>query len=544
MTVPFLRIPPFPGQRGGMLSVAADGAAAGDPDEVIAALRAARVGGAFWGAKPALPDTIHTIFAPDAGADIAAFLDGCDPVGAAVVAPAGAWVPSGALRLSPDSDPWALAASGRLIRADADHELALVAALAGAELAVVGKGRFAACAAGEAALASVVGAELLEARAWLDPFTGDPSDLLAVIAQVSQWRTLIEANRTISAIYGVAGWKRVTLDALLWDGTGPVRHARELPAGAGPGTPVLAWKSRTPPALLARIQRSGVPVGEIEDGMIRSVGLGANCVPPLSAIVDRLGVYFDPSGPSGLEDLLEHGVIGPDLCHRAARLRETLVAQAISKYGRIEGQGFAAPEGRRLVLVTGQVADDRSMLTGGENCSNLDLVRRARALEGDAFILYKPHPDVESGHRKGRIPDEEVLRHADAVVRDAPITALLDAAHAVHVITSLAGFEGLLRGKLVTAHGVPFYAGWGLTRDLGKIPARRTRRRSLDELVAATLLLYPRYLDPVTRLPCPAEVLVRRIAEGEADLGSPLVTLRTWQGKANRVLARVVGGGR
>ena len=68
-----------------------------------------------------------------------------------------------------------------------------------------------------------------------------------------------------------------------------------------------------------------------------------------------------------------------------------------------------------------------------------------------------------------------------------------------------------MRGKKVSVHGAPFYAGWGLTTDLGEVPARRTRRRSLDELVAAALLLYPRYLAPATNLPCPAEVLVRRL---------------------------------
>jgi capsule polysaccharide export protein KpsC/LpsZ len=30
--------------------------------------------------------------------------------------------------------------------------------------------------------------------------------------------------------------------------------------------------------------------------------------------------------------------------------------------------------------------------------------------------------------------------------------------------------------------------------------------------VAASLILYPRYLDPVTRLECPPEVLVERLA--------------------------------
>jgi capsular polysaccharide export protein len=110
----------------------------------------------------------------------------------------------------------------------------------------------------------------------------------------------------------------------------------------------------------------------------------------------------------------------------------------------------------------------------------------------------------------------------------------------VHVNTSLAGFEALLRGKCVTTHGVPFYAGWGLTRDLGPVPVRRTARRSLDELVAATLLQYPRYLDPVTGLPCPAEVVVARLSQAESRDPGLLVGVRRMQGKLMRRLRSLV----
>jgi capsular polysaccharide export protein len=90
----------------------------------------------------------------------------------------------------------------------------------------------------------------------------------------------------------------------------------------------------------------------------------------------------------------------------------------------------------------------------------------------------------------------------------------------------------LLRRREVTCHGTPFYAGWGLTRDLGPVPDRRGRRLLLDELVAGVLILYPRYLDPVTRLPCPPEVLIGRMASAEATnrLGW-IAPLRRWQGR-------------
>jgi capsular polysaccharide export protein len=82
-------------------------------------------------------------------------------------------------------------------------------------------------------------------------------------------------------------------------------------------------------------------------------------------------------------------------------------------------------------------------------------------------------------------------------------------------MTSLAGFEALLRGISVTCWGRPFYAGWGLTTDM-EVVERRQRRLTLDELVAGSLILYPRYQDPVTGLPCPPEVLLERLTDPAA----------------------------
>jgi capsular polysaccharide export protein len=132
---------------------------------------------------------------------------------------------------------------------------------------------------------------------------------------------------------------------------------------------------------------------------------------------------------------------------------------------------------------------------------------------------------------------------ANEVVKGGSISQLIEAVDEAHVNTSLAGFEALLRLKPVTTYGVPFYAGWGLTTDLGPIPKRRTARRSLDELVAATLILYPRYLDPTTGLPCPPEILVERLADGKGTRGNPaLIWLRRLQGRLRQRLTNVPNG--
>ena len=197
-------------------------------------------------------------------------------------------------------------------------------------------------------------------------------------------------------------------------------------------------------------------------------------MPPLSIVADFSGVYFDPSQPSDLEQTLQSADIERPLVERAARLREMIVEAGVSKYG-----GGSEPTVRsgdkRRVLVVGQVEDDRSVLSGGAGQTNLELLQRARAIEPEAWLIYRPHPDVEAGHRKGHIPDSQALYLADEIERGGSISALIETVGEVHCITSLAGFEALLRGKKVTNHGAPFNAGWGLTTDLGQITSRRGR---------------------------------------------------------------------
>ena len=280
---------------------------------------------------------------------------------------------------------------------------------------------------------------------------------------------------------------------------------------------------------------------EVEDGFLRSRGLGADCIPPLSITVDRLGPHFDPKQASELEMLLETGEFDRATLERARQLRSVIVEAGIGKYER----GVAAierPAGkRRHVLVPGQVEDDRAVKAGGCGLtSNLELLRRVREQAPDAYILYKPHPDVLAGHRRGSVPTASCLRYADEVVGELSIASLIAMVDEVHVNSSLAGFEALLREKQVTTYGVPFYAGWGLTTDLGPVPARRSAKRSLDELVAATLLLYPRYLDPLTGLPCPAEVVVERLSGAHRTNPGLIVGMRRLQGKLMRRLRSLV----
>ena len=539
-----LRSPPFPGIPASVAAVsvpATEDTAPADPAALIAAIRTARVGGAFWAARPVLAPG-RTIIRP-VTAEAAMALVSRDPTDLLVLLPDTAWAnrPAAALRAAGlvvvrgDIDPWHLLDHATHVEVAGDDELALLARIAGVPVTCTGGGRF----AGEAPVEAVVAEALIAATRYRDCFTGETIDAFAAIAILVEWRRLIEANRKVAVAAGIAIWKRHEVARLLWNGTAMPRFARTteraMRIAQATGGAIAAWPSRIPAGMPATARASGIPFHRVEDGFIRSVGLGSNLHPPLSIVVDSQGIYYDPHRPSDLETILADHPFDDALRARARRLSETIVRAGISKYSSGHQPFRVETAKSRVVLVVGQVEDDLSVrLGGGDVVGNRDLLARARAAEPDACVLFKPHPDVDAGHRAGRIDDREALRFADRVVRDVPMPALLDAVDGIHVLTSLAGYEALLRGRDVTVHGTPFYAGWGLTRDLGPAMPRRTRRLDIDSLTAAALILYPRYLDPLTNLPCPPEILVHRLASQARPRETMLIRARRFQGWLRR----------
>jgi Capsule polysaccharide export protein len=193
----------------------------------------------------------------------------------------------------------------------------------------------------------------------------------------------------------------------------------------------------------------------------------------------------------------------------------------------------------RVILVVGQVESDASIALGSASTqSNLALLRQVREMHPDDYIVYKPHPDVSAGLRRVGVGEEQAAAYCDEVVHDVSMHQLLTQVDQVHVMTSAAGFEALLRNKPVTCHGSPFYAGWGLTNDRETIP-RRQRRLSLDALVAAALILYPRYIHPQEQRLCSPEAAVNALQAqrgGTTDYHLPL-----WRKAFRLVLRQVVG---
>lgn len=329
-------------------------------------------------------------------------------------------------------------------------------------------------------------------------------------------------------------WKRAPLQRIFgrqvrlqFDDTGAA-----VARAAAAGKSLLVWAGRETPDLAQAALTAGVPLIRVEDGFVRSKGLGADLIAPLSLVADDLGVYYDPTRESRLERLIAASVDLPDGArHRAEALTRHLLKARLSKYNLDAAALPALPEGHRI-LVPGQVEDDASIRLGCDDIrTNIGLLQATRAANPGAVILFKPHPDVEAGLRAGAVAMDAALALADAVLDHADPIALIGAVDEVWTMTSLLGFEALIRGKPVTCLGTPFYAGWGLTRDRGAVPDRRVARPDLAGLCHAALIEYPRYVDPLTGLPCPPEVVVERLAKGQIPRAGP----------ANRILAKVQG---
>lgn len=369
---------------------------------------------------------------------------------------------------------------------------------------------------------------------YVDPVTHRRGQIGDVTAWLTHQKAMADkvhgADRTgrVFAV-GFARWKAFNLKPMFGLDSNQVRFLslkQTLESSAldlNASDTLIWWGAFVPQALEARAARTGTRLLRVEDGFVRSVGLGSDMIRPQSLVFDSRGMYFDPRQPSDLEHLLNTASFNESELERAAKARAFIVEHGLTKYNMEPAVCINWPRAdRRVLLVPGQVEDDASIRLGCTTiCTNLELLKAVRDAAADAFIVYKPHPDVMSGNRLGRLHLEQALRLADVVQTDVSVIDCIQACDEVHTMTSLTGFDALLRGKTVVTYGQPFYAGWGLTVDRCEDAVafdRRRRRLTLDELVAGVLLRYPVYWDWTLRGYTGCEAVLQRMVEERTAL--------------------------
>lgn len=353
-----------------------------------------------------------------------------------------------------------------------------------------------------ASLEEVFAASYLQYCRYLNPYTQQRGTIFDVMDYLITMQRRTELLSGEIWCVGLSWWKRRIMHPFLKTDHNRIRFFKHLSAMQShyrdQSIKVMMWGQKYP-AVTDWAVSQNLQVLRVEDGFIRSVGLGSNLVAPLSLVIDDLGIYFDARSSSRLEVLLQTHEFNHYELDRSRSLIRALVEKNIGKYN-VGSGGLELPEPRppAVILIPGQVEDDASIRYGSPQLkSNLELIKAVRQDNPHAYLIYKPHPDVVSGNRIGQTKEEDAKQYVDQIVTHANILDCIEQVDEVHTMTSLSGFEALLRGKKVVCYGMPFYAGWGLTDD--KIQCnRRQRQLTLEELVAGAMILYPTYIDPDT----------------------------------------------
>ncbi|EAH9442300.1 capsular polysaccharide biosynthesis protein [Campylobacter coli] len=342
---------------------------------------------------------------------------------------------------------------------------------------------------------------------YFNPYLNQKSDIFDTIYTLAKYKKIEQANSNTLYFLGFTLWKRWFMRPFFKAKNNKIIFLNSLDelykANLNPEDKIFIWGKKYDKTLLAKDFSNEIFL--VEDGFLRSVFLGSDLTRPFSLIIDSKGLYVDPSKPSDLEDILQNHIFDESLKQRAKKLITMIMQNKFSKYNGLKHEKLNFNTNKKIILIPAQVEDDASMILGGAGYDTLKLLQSVRKANENAFIVFKPHPDVLSGNRKGLKDKSIILKYCDEIIENVSIDSAINASDEVHTITSTSGFDALLRGKKVVVYGKPFYAGWGLTSDLHKIP-RRTRVLSLEELVAGVLILYPRYIHPKSKNLCEVEL--------------------------------------
>ena len=406
----------------------------------------------------------------------------------------------------------------------------------------------------ERTLEEVFTAAYIQYTRYLHPDTQQRCELEDILSYFElQYKNRLELSHKTFCI-NFTRWKQNHIKAFLSsistdkNGIVFVSSAQQaIKKGFDSNSQLVTWASKNQEQVDELINEFGITPWQVEDGFIRSAGLGTDLTAPASLVLDKTGIYYDPTKPSDLETILQTKKFSDNELKRAELLKHSLLKNELSKYNL--GKAFcnaslSAKPNQKIILIPGQVEGDASIIKGCiEIDSNTALIKATREENPDAYLIYKPHPDVVSGNRKGKVAPEVIQNYVDLELTDASITDCLAVVDEVHTMTSLVGFEGLIRGLKVFCYGLPFYSSWGLTDDRYPLK-RRSKKLKLNELVAGTLIDYPLYINWQTGQFTTPEIIVEQLKKQIDKQGGKQSNQVFWIIRFGRKIKNFIKGSR
>ncbi len=341
------------------------------------------------------------------------------------------------------------------------------------------------------------------------------------------------SGKPVAVLIGFARWKTWMHDALPTHSVVFLGHSTRIRPKIlellphQPSLEVFCWSYKHPEKLTEICASHNLPITRVEDGFLRSVGLGVNRSRPMSLAFDTRAMHFDRSKVSDLDTILNTHDFERD--RRSLQLADrvmTALKDGLTKYiSQGTGRSLAAELGlsadQKCILVIGQVEDDLSIKYGMEGFMNgNDFVRLVSENNPDATILYRPHPESIAACKPHYSNPADISDICHVIGPEWSLQESFAAASEAHTITSLAGLEAVVAGLTVHTYGMPFYAGWGFTIDhgLANVEGKRCRQLSPREVVAAAYVLYPRYFHPETGEPTNLEGILDIAEKIRADM--------------------------
>jgi len=307
-----------------------------------------------------------------------------------------------------------------------------------------------------------------------------------------------------------------------------LRHAVELKSGAvasrsaplGWSVDAIAGWGHKPTAAKARLvaRRKGIPYIAFEDGFLRSL-LPGDAEMPIGMVMDRTGIYYDSTQPSDMEACINRrrsAGCGPEVLRAVEKLRDS----RLSKYNHatiddLSGLGLLSADRSERVIVIDQTVGDAAIAGAGADAVSFDTMLRMAAAENPAAeILLRVHPETMLGRKAGYFSADRLQHlvetdaalercHSEGRLRLTPEPVnpwvLLEGCAKAYCVSSQLGFEAVLAGCEVHCFGMPFYGGWGITRDrMVSAPLRRVAATA-EAVFAGAYLDYSFYVDHVHR---------------------------------------------